>query len=187
MDVPWGDERTKVLVTNVGLITSDGPYGPNVMAAEWTHHASYQPGLFAVHVGPGKATHANISKTKEFGVNIASAEQSVFATVAGNNTGRETDKMKVLESLGAKFYKAKTIRAPMIEGASLNAECALVKTIEVGDHTMFVGEVKSLTSSGKEPLVYHGGKYWHVGPQTEKPGQPVLQKIAKLVEQYHKK
>ena len=41
MDTQWNDRRTRQFVTNVGLITSDGPYGADVMAAEWTHHMSY--------------------------------------------------------------------------------------------------------------------------------------------------
>jgi flavin reductase (DIM6/NTAB) family NADH-FMN oxidoreductase RutF len=36
MELPWNDRRTRQFLTNVGLITTDGPYGPNVMAAEWT-------------------------------------------------------------------------------------------------------------------------------------------------------
>jgi hypothetical protein len=37
MDLLWNDRRTRQFVTNVGLITSDGPLGTNIMAAEWTH------------------------------------------------------------------------------------------------------------------------------------------------------
>ena len=29
MDLPWGDARSIQFVTNVGLITSNGPYGYN--------------------------------------------------------------------------------------------------------------------------------------------------------------
>jgi flavin reductase (DIM6/NTAB) family NADH-FMN oxidoreductase RutF len=47
MDLLWNDRRTRQFVTNVGLITSDGPLGPNIMAAEWTHHISYSPSLIA--------------------------------------------------------------------------------------------------------------------------------------------
>ena len=54
MDLPWGDDCSKKFVTNVGLITSDGPHGPNIMACEWTHHVSYSPGLIAVCIGPEK-------------------------------------------------------------------------------------------------------------------------------------
>ena len=45
MDLPWGDEKTTKFVTNVGLITSNGPYGYNIIAAEWTHQVSYSPSL----------------------------------------------------------------------------------------------------------------------------------------------
>ena len=48
MDLPWGDEISNKFITNVGLITSDGPFGADVMACEWTHHISYSPGLIAV-------------------------------------------------------------------------------------------------------------------------------------------
>jgi hypothetical protein len=48
MDLSWNDRRTRQFLTNVRLITTDGPYGPDVMAAEWTHHISYSPSLIAV-------------------------------------------------------------------------------------------------------------------------------------------
>ena len=40
MNLQWNDRRTRQFITNVGLITSDGLYGPDVMAAEWTDHKS---------------------------------------------------------------------------------------------------------------------------------------------------
>ena len=37
LDLPWNDARSNKFITNVGLITSDGPFGADVMACEWTH------------------------------------------------------------------------------------------------------------------------------------------------------
>ena len=34
MDPSWNDRRTWQFLTIVGLITTDGPYGPDVMAGE---------------------------------------------------------------------------------------------------------------------------------------------------------
>ena len=65
MDLPWNDRRTRQFLTNVGLITSDGPYGPNVMAAEWTHYISYSPGLIAVNIRGTDATAENIKDSGE--------------------------------------------------------------------------------------------------------------------------
>lgn len=57
--VPIRGSVTK-FITNVGLITSNGHFGTDVMACEWTHHISYRPGLIAVCIHPDKATHENI-------------------------------------------------------------------------------------------------------------------------------
>lgn len=186
MDVPWGSEEAAKFVTNVGLITSNGPYGHNIMAAEWTHHVSYSPGLIMVNVGFSKATEANILKTKEFGVNLAASDQNVIASIAGGSSGKDVNKIKVLEDLGIKFYKAKKIGVLMVKGASLNAECRLAKAEKLGDHRMFVGEVVALTASEKDPLIYHGGKYWKIGERIEKPKDAVLARIRELVEKNRK-
>lgn len=187
MDLPWGDERTKQFVTNVGLITSNGPHGDNIMAAEWTHHVSYTPGLIAVRIRPDDATHANIEKTKEFGVNLCASDQNVLSSIAGGYSGKKIDKIEVLKELGFKFFKAKKINVLMIEEAAMNVECKLIKGITLGDHTTFVGEVVELYPvKDKEPIVYHNQKYWKLGNQIQKPPQEELDKISKIVDKHKK-
>lgn len=187
MDLPWGDERTKQFVTNIGLITSYGPFGHNVMACEWTHHISYSPGLIAVCIRPTDATHANIHETKEFGVNIASTEQAGMSSIAGNYTGREFDKIKALEELGFNFYKGAKIKTLMVKDAALNAECKLFKEITLGDHTMFVGEVvEASLTQGKEPLAYHQTKYGTVAFSIPKPSEEERNRIAQIVGKHKK-
>ena len=187
MDLPWGDERSIQFITNVGLITTDGPVGPNIMACEWTHHVSYSPGLIAVCIWPGKATHKNITATKEFGVSLAATDQSVMASVAGGSSGLETDKIKALKELGFKFYKAKKIKAPMVEGAAMNAECKLVKTLDIGSHTIFFGEVlEASVGKGKEPLALHKGKYWKMTENIPKPAQEERDRTKKIIEKCKK-
>ncbi|MBI1935578.1 flavin reductase family protein [Candidatus Woesearchaeota archaeon] len=187
MDLPWGDEKTVQFITNVGLITSNGVYGHNVMSAEWTHHVSYSPGLIAVCIGHDKATIANIRKSKEFGISIASTEQNVMASVAGGSSGKNIDKVAALKELGFKFYNAKKINALMIEGAVMNIECKLFKEIILGDHTMIVGEaIDASLNEGKEPLAYHKLKYWKIGENIPKPQAQELEKIREVVEKYRK-
>ncbi len=187
MDLPWGDEKTTKFVTNVGLITSNGSYGHNIMAAEWTHQVSYSPGLIMINIGFNKATEANIKKTKEFGVNLAAFDQDVVTSVAGGSSGKEVDKIKVLKELGTEFYKAKKIDTMMVKGATLNLECKLLKMEQLGDHTVFVGEVLEISATEKDPLIYHKLKYWRIGEQIQKPPQKVLDKVKKLTEKYQKK
>ncbi len=187
MDLAWGDERTKQFVTNVGLITSNGPYDNDIMACEWTHHVSYEPGLMAVCINPRDATHANIAKTKEFGISLCASDQNVISSISGGYSGKKYNKIEALKELGFKFFKAKKINVFLVEDAAMNVECKLVEKIKLGDHTTFVGEVIELYPvSGKEPLVYHAQKYWKIGQNIAKPPQQELDMIKKVIEKYKK-
>lgn len=180
------EEHNKPFVTNVGLITSNGPYGYNIMACEWTHMISYDPGLILLAIRSHKATFANILKTKVFGVNVAANDQNIVSSVSGNATGKAVDKIKVLEELGYKFYKAKHIDVCMVEGAALNAECKLIKHIDIGDHPLLIGEVINVQVNEKNPLVYYQGKYWNVGEKIEKPSETYREQIKELKSKYSK-
>ncbi len=184
MNIPWGSDAAKKFVTNVGLITSNGPHGDNIMSAEWTHQISYQPGLILISLKTSEATYDNIMKSKEFGVNLASQEQNVMASVAGNNSGKNINKIEALKELGFKFFKAKKIKALMVEGAALNVECKLVNTIKVGDHVAFIGEAVEIRMPDKKPLAYHGLKYWKLDETIQKPPQDELEKIQIVIEKH---
>ena len=188
MDLPWNDERSNQFITNVGLITSDGPFGPNVMACEWTHHISYQPGLIAVSLGLTKATVENIRTSKEFGVNLCASDQSVLASVAGGYTGSMYDKVNALKDLGFEFYKAKKINSLMVKGAALNIECRLYREITLGDHITFVGEVVEASNNpDKAPLAYHKGKYWIMDTNLIKPSMEERERIKTVVKKYSRR
>lgn len=187
MDIPWGSIASGKFLTNVGLITSNGPWGPNVMSAEWTHHISYSPGLIMINVHASDATAENILKSKEFGINIAAENQNVIASIAGGSSGKEVDKVDVLKEFGVEFYNGKKIDVPMLKGAVLNIECRVIKQETMGDHIMFIGEaVEVSVNEDVNPIIYHGGKYWKVGERIQKPEQAILEKISKLVEKHRK-
>ena len=70
MELPWNDPRSNQFATTIGLITSNGSSGPNIMAREWTHHLSYKSGLIAVSLGYTKTSAGNIRQNQGFGMNI---------------------------------------------------------------------------------------------------------------------
>ncbi len=145
----------RAFATTVALITTQDGRGPNVMAAEWTFNVSYDPFLIMVVLRPSRATHAAIAETREFGVSLCSEEQAALSHLAGNYTKDETDK---LSSGLFETYPATQIRPPLVRGAVMNAECRLVGSFPVGDHTAFVGEVVAATwDPAKHPFVLHRG------------------------------
>ena len=187
MNLQWNDRRTRQFITNVGLITSDGPFGPDVMAAEWTHHISYSLSLIAVNIRRQDATAHNIIESKEFGVNLAGEEQNVVASMCGRYSGRYVDKLAVLKGMDVKFYNGNKIKTLMVSDCAMNAECKLQKYEEIGDHIMFVGEVVEISADENvKPLIYHNGRYWALSESIDKPSSDLLTKVEKLAEQFKK-
>jgi flavin reductase (DIM6/NTAB) family NADH-FMN oxidoreductase RutF len=145
--------------TGVSMITSRGTRDPNVMAAEWVMQISYSPVLIAVFIHNGSQTIKNIEKTKEFGVNVASKDQTTEVNVAGGYSGSEIDKLKIKNIF--RTIKPQKIKTPMISGCTINAECKLVRKKKMGDHVMLVGKVVYIKHDDtKSPLIYHKGRYF---------------------------
>ncbi len=184
MKLEYADEKTKAMVTNVGLISSNGTHGYNIMACEWTHQISHDPGLFALAIRNFKATYQNILETKMFGINIASTDQNVLSSIVGKTTGKSINKISLLKEMGFVLYKAEHIDVLMIEGSCINIECKLVDHIDIGDHPLLIGEVISIHEHDKEPLLYRQGKYFHIGEQIAKPQAAILEKIEELKQKY---
>lgn len=187
MDLGWGDERSSKFVTNVGLITSKGEQGHNISAVEWTHHISYSPGLIAISINKADLTYENIAKSGEFGVNLASAEQSSLVSLSGNYSGRIYDKISALREIGFKFFEAKEISVLMIDGAVLNAECKLIQEIPAGDHILLIGKIVHLYPlSNKMPLAYYQHKFWNLGKNLPKPSDEERAKMKEVFEKHKK-
>ena len=143
--------------TGCSLVTVSGPRGPNVMAAEWTFNVSYDPFLIAVHVDKANVTHDEIVAAGEFGVNLLSEDQGAAMRFAGHFSKSDTEK---LSSTAFETYPGKRIRAPMLRGSLLNAECRLVQQLPLGDHTAFIGEVLEFSVNPEaRPLILHHGSH----------------------------
>jgi len=164
MDLNYDDEGAGMFVTNVGLITSKGEKGDGIMSAAWTYQISYSPALMAVCINPRHTTYKNIVKSKEFGISIASTKQNSLASLSGGYSGKDYDKIGALKEIGYKFFKAKKINVLLVEGASLNIECKLIKKVKLGDHVLLVGEIVECSPAKGESLVYYKGEYWNVKP-----------------------
>lgn len=183
----WGSAAAHKFITNVGLITSNGPHGENIMSAEWTHHISYSPGMIAVCIRPGKATAENILSTKEFGVNLASIEQGEAVSVSGGHSGKVMDKIAALKELGIGFTKGSKINVPMVKEAALQLECKLAHEMQLGSHILFVGEIISVKVTEKEPLALYKGRYWKMDTPLDKPAKERREAVQAIVSTHARK
>lgn len=125
------------------LITSvDNEGRPNVMGASWVTKLSFEPFLMAVSIGHRRYSHDLIKRCEEFVICYPSAEQMKAALYCGFHSGRCDDKFA---KTGLVPIPSRKVKPPTVDGCTVAFECKLVQSHEVGDHTLFVGEVVAVT------------------------------------------
>jgi len=114
---------------------------PNVMTASWAAICCSKPPCITVSLRKATYTYGNIMASKAFTVNIPSEGFAAEAAYFGSVSGRDTDKFA---ATGLTAVHGDSVNAPYVEEFPLVIECALVRTVELGLHTMFIGEIKSV-------------------------------------------
>lgn len=120
----------------IGTYDSNGI--PNMMAASWGGICCSEPPCIAVSVRPTRYTYGNIKSTGAFTINIPSEKYASEADFVGIATGANLNKF---EKTGLTPVKSELVNAPYIEEFPLNLICKVIKTIEIGVHVQFIGEI----------------------------------------------
>jgi flavin reductase (DIM6/NTAB) family NADH-FMN oxidoreductase RutF len=120
----------------VGTYGSDGK--PNIMTAAWGGIASSKPPCISVSLREATLTYHNIKQAKAFTVNIPSEKYFKEADYVGMVSGRECDKFKETRLTP---IKSKLVNAPIVKEFPYALECKLIKEVNCGLHTMFIGEI----------------------------------------------
>lgn len=115
---------------------------PNVMTADWVVPLSFSPPLLGVAVGHTRYTHRLIRESGEFVIAVPTLELLKDVWIAGTVSGERENKFGRLSLTPVKSEK---VKVPSIKECQANLECKLVKEVEVGDHTLFVGEIVNVT------------------------------------------
>lgn len=189
MEIKADSDLAKGFTTTVGIVSSRGSLGDNLMAAEWTYLVSYNPAMITVHIGHrrSKATAENIKETGVFGVSLASTHQNIVSSIIGNHTGHDVDKVAVLAELGYTFMRGEATQVLLSKEAVFMAECKLVNIEPMGDHTMFLGEVVAAQEgTSNDPLLYNRKKYWKIGENVIKPSDEERERFKNIILKHQK-
>jgi flavin reductase (DIM6/NTAB) family NADH-FMN oxidoreductase RutF len=139
--------QTILLPSPVLVIGTYGPDGrPNIMTAAWGGIACSKPPCISVSLREATLTYHNIKQSEAFTVNIPSEKYLKEADFVGLVSGRECDKFKETRLTPA---KSKLVNAPIVEEFPYALECRLVRQVELGLHTMFVGEIVGMVADGE--------------------------------------
>ena len=127
-----------------------GTYGsddkPNIMTAAWGGIACSKPPCISVSLREATLSYHNIKHTKAFTVNIPSEKYLKEADYVGMISGRESDKFK---ETGLTQEKSKLVNAPIVKEFPYALECNLINQVELGSHTMFIGEILGIVADSK--------------------------------------
>jgi len=150
----------------VALVTTRWRDQVDVMPAIWHTPLSRTPPLIGVVVHPSRHTHDMMRFSEEFALNFPTRalmnHSQYFGTVSGSDVGK-------LELAKLDTFRASKIDAPLIENCLAWVECGLQDTMQIGDHTLFIGRILvvqanedafeqtwSLESNDAKPLHYLG-------------------------------
>ena len=115
----------------------------NIITLAWHTPISRHPPLYGISVSPKRYSHALIKKSKEFVINFIPYSLVEAANFCGTYSGRTTDK---LCKTGLTLIPAKKLSTPLIKEGYAHLECKVVKSMSLGDHTFFVGEVIAVSA-----------------------------------------
>lgn len=157
-------------VNTVGVITVAYAGRENAMSAEWCTPVSIEPRLIGVFVGYTRYTWALIEQSPVFGLSLLADHQATLSHDLGDVSGAERDKAP----LWADWREAgQVLPVSLIREAQAQYECEKVSCHPYGDHALVVGRpVASRIDEARQPLLYQGGRYHHLGPQVDKPRRP---------------
>ncbi len=128
-----------LLPSPVLIIGTYGPDGrPNIMNAAWGGIASSKPPCISVSLREATLSFHNIERTKAFTVNIPSEKYLKEADFVGMVSGRTCNKFKKTRLTPE---KSRRVNAPIVKEFPYALECKLIRQVDLGLHTMFIGEI----------------------------------------------
>lgn len=114
---------------------------PNAMTASWAAICCSEPPCITVSLRKATYTYGNIMENKAFTVNVPSEAFTREAAYYGSVSGKDVDKFA---ATGLTAVHGDSVNAPYVNEFPLVIECKLIKTVELGLHTMFIGEIKDV-------------------------------------------
>lgn len=150
-------EGLRRLAKAVVVITTRDRTQRYAMAATAVSEVSMEPPSLLICVHRRSAIHAALADGADFCVNILhSSQETISAACSGQLKG------EIRFERGAWTENAAGL--PYLEDAQANFMCRNDRTVEYGTHTIFIGVVEDVRTSGAvDPLIYVDGRYTVAG------------------------
>ena len=168
------------------LVTVGTMEAPNVLTIGWTGILNTIPPKTYISVRKERHSYQMLMDTREFVINLPSANLVKAVDFCGVRSGKDLDKFKEMNLTPT---ESPNVSAPLIAQCPLHLECKVTETVELGTHTMFIADIvgcvvseECVNQDGKleiekcNLLAYAHGTYFSLGNQLGTFGYSVKKK-----------
>lgn len=150
----------KKLEYGVYIVTMGKGTDGNAFTASWVTQCSSEPPMVAVSVHNKHQSSRLMSKNKAFVVNLIGIGQEAVAKTYYGPAESGYEKL-----VGTSVTDSPETKTPLIPGAIGYLDCEVVNTVQAGNHTVFVGEIKaaSLDDSVTKLMTTTNSKLHYLG------------------------
>ena len=129
----------------------------NGFTASWVTQGSFNPPLVVIAVRAEGSSHEIIKKTNKFSLNVLKSDQKDLAAVF----------FKPQVALGSRFESVEFVLGdlglPILKESVGGVECMVIGEVIHGDHTVFVGEVKTAYLNNDVEALNLNSTGWNYG------------------------
>ncbi|MGB7061040.1 MAG: flavin reductase family protein [Candidatus Zixiibacteriota bacterium] len=111
---------------------------PNIITLSWVGVLCSEPPMLGIGVRKNRFSYDLICRSKAFVVNVPKGDLLNATDFCGTHSGKDVDKFA--EAKLTPVACAKT-GAPLIKECPVNLECELKEMVELGSHTLFIGQI----------------------------------------------
>lgn len=177
------------------MVTCGNEDKSNIITIAWTGILNTIPPKTYISVRPSRYSYNIIKETKEFVINLTTADLVKACDYCGVKSGEKFNKF---DDMKLTKQKASVVSAPLLEQSPVNIECKVTDIVPLGSHDMFIADIVAVNvaedfidKDGKLHLdkanliAYSHGEYFKLGEKLGTFGFSVRKKKKK--KRYNKK
>ena len=115
---------------------------PNIITVAWAGTVNSDPVMLSISVRKERYSHAILTETGEFVVNLVHEPLVQACDYCGVRSGKDVDKFSQMKLTP---IAVEGVAAPAIAESPVNLACRVKQVIPLGSHDMFLAEVVSVT------------------------------------------
>ncbi len=132
-----GAQESYLFPTPCVLVTC-GRDKPNIITVAWCGVVCSSPPQVGISIRPKRYSYRLIDEEGVFGINVPTADMVEKVDTCGVVSGRDVDKFKLCNFT---VFEGEKTGVPLIKECPVNIECRVKERLELGVHTLFIGEV----------------------------------------------